>query len=114
MQAVLGRLGGAGSEPPSSSELGAELGADVGPILRFLERRGDVVQVEADRYYGVEQFRSLLDKLRRSMAGGAEFSPSQLRDSLELSRKFLIPFLEYCDRTGYTARSATGRSWRGG
>ena len=111
---VLARLASAGAEPPSEPELAAEVKAEVGAILRFLERRGDVVQVESDRYYAADQLKLLLDKLRRSMPGGAEFSPSEIRDSLELSRKFLIPFLEYCDRAGYTARTATGRCWRAG
>jgi hypothetical protein len=36
-----------------------------------------------------------------------------LRDVLGISRKFLIPFLEYCDAAGYTVRSGSGRAWRG-
>ena len=88
-------------------------GVDSTAIVRFLERRGDVVQVEPDRYYAAGQLKFLLDRLRSSMAGGAEFSPSQIRDALDLSRKFLIPFLEYCDRAGYTNRTVTGRVWRG-
>jgi selenocysteine-specific elongation factor len=107
------RLDSAGSEPPTESELATELGDDVGPILRFLERKADVVQVEPDRYYAAGQLKHLLNRLRQSMPDGAELSPAQIRDSLELSRKFLIPFLEYCDRAGYTNRGVTGRVWRG-
>jgi hypothetical protein len=47
------------------------------------------------------------------MAVGREYSPAELRELLGLSRKFLIPFLEYCDRVGYTVRGVTGRLWRG-
>jgi selenocysteine-specific elongation factor len=113
IDAVLARLTSAGSEPPNESELASELHSEVVAVLRYLERRGDVVQVESDRYYAAEQLKLLLEKLKASMPVGAEFSPSQIRDSLELSRKFLIPFLEYCDRVGYTTRTATGRCWRG-
>ena len=112
MQAIMGRLVSAGVEPPSDAELASEFGDDVASVLRFLERRGNVVQVEPERHYAADQLKLLLDKLRRSMADGAELSPSQIRDSLDLSRKFLIPFLEYCDREGYTNRTVTGRIWR--
>jgi selenocysteine-specific elongation factor len=113
MASIKNRLESAGAEPPNEGELIAEFGPESAAVIRYLERQGDVVQVEPDRYYATGQLNLLLDRLRRSMAAGAEFSPSQIRDSLDLSRKFLIPFLEYCDRAGYTNRTVTGRVWRG-
>ena len=56
---------------------------------------------------------SLVARLRDGMQPGREYSPAELRDLLGFSRKFLIPFLEYCDRHGITARTATGRVWHG-
>jgi selenocysteine-specific elongation factor len=112
IEMLLSILRNAGAEPPTVAELNTALGGDVSTVIRYLERRGDVVQVEADRYYAADQLKLLLERLRLSLPNGAEFSPSEIRNSLELSRKFLIPFLEYCDRVGYTNRSATGRSWR--
>jgi hypothetical protein len=55
----------------------------------------------------------VIDQLRVIMSGGAELGPSELREKLGLSRKFLIPLLEYCDRIGYTNRGAVGRVWHG-
>ena len=46
------------------------------------------------------------------MEGENERNPSQLREALGLSRKYLIPLLEYCDRVGHTTRSGAGRVWR--
>jgi selenocysteine-specific elongation factor len=109
----MSRLAAAGAEPPSVEELSGELGRDVTPVLRFLERRGDVVQVEQNRYYASSALKQLIDRLRLTMAGGAELSPSELREAIGLSRKFLIPLLEYSDRVGYTNRGLTGRVWRG-
>ena len=51
----------------------------------------------------------MVDAMRNGLERGREYSPSELRDVLGLSRKFLIPFLEYCDRTGITDRRAQGR-----
>jgi selenocysteine-specific elongation SelB-like protein len=43
------------------------------------------------------------------MTEGREYSPAELREMLGLSRKYLIPFLEFCDRKRITERRATGR-----
>jgi selenocysteine-specific elongation factor len=110
---ILARLNAAGAEPPSVEELARELGQDPGPVLRFLERRGDVVQVEQTRYYAADSLKLVIDRLRTAMSGGAEVGPSELREKLALSRKFLIPLLEYCDRVGYTKRNSAGRVWHG-
>jgi selenocysteine-specific elongation factor len=113
LEAIASQLERSGIEPPSVGELSATLGADAGELLRFLERRGDVVQVEQDRYYTRVHLGSLVERLKARMAGGAEIGPSELREALGLSRKYLIPFLEYCDRVGYTSRHTGGRVWRG-
>jgi selenocysteine-specific elongation factor len=107
------RLASTGAEPPSADEMAAELGTSVLAVLRFLERQGDVVQVEEGRYYDATQLTLLVNRLKEALGGGRMASPSELREELGLSRKFLIPFLEYCDRLGYTNRGATGRVWRG-
>ena len=110
---LVSRLIGAGAEPPSVEELSAGFGRDLGPVLKFLERRGDVVQVEQNRYYAAANLKEIIARLRAIMGNGAEVGPSELREKLGLSRKFLIPVLEYCDRAGYTTRSTGGRIWHG-
>ena len=110
---VLGVLKDSGSEPPSAEELAGTLGAGVDAVLRFLERGGGIVQVEPGRYYTAPNLELLVGRLRAVMEGKGEVSPSVIRDGLGLSRKYLIPFLEYCDRVGYTIRHPEGRVWRG-
>ena len=102
-------LQSAGPEPPSLSELGSAHGPSVAPLLRMLEREGTVVPVESDRYYAKDALESLVIRLRDGMRPGREYSPSELRDVIGLSRKYLIPFLEYCDRSGITERRPAGR-----
>jgi selenocysteine-specific elongation factor len=111
---ILSSLTAAGVEPPTSVELAAQLGAPVDALLRFLERRGDVVQTEEGRYYTVANLGLLVDRLRAVLTTNVAATPAELRDSLGVSRKYLIPFLEYCDRAGYTNRHPTGRVWRPG
>lgn len=111
---ILATLAAAGVEPPTSAELAASLGTAVEGLLRFLERRGDVVQTEEGRYYTVDNLKQLVERLRGVMTTNAAATPAEIRDGLGLSRKYLIPFLEYCDRAGYTNRQSGGRVWRPG
>jgi selenocysteine-specific elongation factor len=103
----------AGPEPPSVTELAAAHGPAVGTLMRLLEREGRVVPVDSDRFYETEALASLVTRLRGGMMPDRAYSPSELRDVLGLSRKFLIPFLEYCDRRGITERHQTGRVLHG-
>jgi selenocysteine-specific elongation factor len=103
----------AGREPPSVGELAASgLGQSaeaVASLLRLLERRGVTQQVETDRYYSVATISGLTQALRSGMAPGRAYSPAELREFLGVSRKYLIPLLEYFDRIGVTERRAAGR-----
>ena len=104
------RLALSGNEPPSVLELrGEREGNDPVPLLRILEREGLVVQVEPDRYYAVDVVTELVRRLRSGMIGGRPYSPGELRELLGTSRKYLIPFLEYCDRQRITERGISGR-----
>ena len=110
---ILEHLDRAGAEPPSTTELESEIGRPLSPVLHFLERRGDIVQVEQIRYYRSNHLASVLDRIRAVMEHENDVTPATLRDRVGLSRKFLIPILEYCDRAGLTVRGANGRVWRG-
>ena len=108
---VAADLAAAGAEPPSVSELVARHGSDVPALLRNLEREGRVLMVEGDRWYDAAAVRRLVDALRTAPGDGVH-APAELRDLLGLSRKYLIPFLEYCDRVGVTERHTDGRRIR--
>ncbi len=96
--------------PPSVAELEAQFRGPVGLLLRRLEREGMLERISDDRYYAREASARMVEKLRSSMDPGRIYSPSELRAVLGVSRKYLIPFLEYCDRNGITRRQAAGRS----
>jgi selenocysteine-specific elongation factor len=110
---LLGVIEAAGHEPPSVGELQDRFGPQTPALLRHLEREQRVVQVEDNRYYTPDAVRELLRRLEGGMADKGELAPTDLREVLGFSRKYLIPFLEYCDRRGYTARQGNGRIWRG-
>ena len=110
--AMIAALEHAGIEPPSLDELAASLGASSEGVLelaRWLAREGSVIAVEPDRYFARAAVYGLHVRMADGMADGKEYSPGELRDLLGFTRKFLIPFLEYCDREGYTIRGELGR-----
>jgi selenocysteine-specific elongation factor len=96
-------------EPPSVSELVSRYGSSVPALLRLLERQGRIVQVETDRYYDRSVLEEMIVRLKGALVPGKTYVPAQLRDILGFSRKYLIPFLEFCDRSGLTERRGDGR-----
>jgi selenocysteine-specific elongation factor len=108
-QRILAGIQAADAEPPDVDALAEEHKRDPVPFLKLLEREGQLVAVEPGRYYAAGVVDRLVTRLRGGMTENREYSPSELRDVLGLSRKYLIPFLEYCDRKRITERRATGR-----
>lgn len=99
-------------EPPSVAELEAKFGSNTGPLLRRLEREGQIERVSDDRYYGREPLARMVEMLRSTLVPGRTYSPVELKEVLGVSRKYLIPFLEFCDRKGITERGSEGRRVR--
>lgn len=97
------------SEPPAVSELVDVFGKKVEDVLHYLERNGEVVKVSEDRYYSPDAVAQMVGKLRSALEPGRTYSPAELREVLGVSRKYLIPFLEFCDVKGVTSRNAAGR-----
>jgi len=109
---VLERLRAAGVEPPSLTELKTEFGSEVIPLLKLLEQDGLVVAVALEWWFAREAVVELLRRLRGSVRVGERYTPSDLREGMGLTRKWLIPFLEWCDRRGLARRVESGRIFR--
>jgi selenocysteine-specific elongation factor len=102
----------AGLEPPTLAELERQTGRrDVSAILRLAAQTGKVEAVERERYYA----RPALDRFAATLADiGREslISPGALRDRLGISRKYMIPLLEWADAKGITERVGDARRLR--
>ena len=96
---------------PTLAELEREYpGAPTRALLVHLVREGDVEQVDQERFASkraLEDFRTALEAALREMGSA---TPAQLRDRFGLTRKFLIPLLEWADRRGITRRSGDART----
>jgi len=107
---LLGSLTAAGTEGRTLQELDEVVrDGSAREIIEYYVRQGTAIRVGEDRYYE----RNVLDGLaRRALAEiqrveGA--TPAQLRDHLQLSRKYLIPLLEWLDLKGFTLRAGDAR-----
>ena len=81
-------------------------------MLTRLERAGKIDRVAQDRYYSSAAVDGMLERMRTTLEPGRAYSPAELRAVLGVSRKYLIPFLEFCDRRGVTERTGEGRMVR--
>ncbi len=101
---ALDRLELAGLMPPSVPELERELGVTgLLQTLRFAAQERRAVAVESDRYFSPRALDRFVATLRE-LSVNAPITPPMLRDRLGLSRKYLIPLLEWSDRAGVTRR----------
>jgi selenocysteine-specific elongation factor len=109
---VVGILLDAYLTPPSIPELEQSTGRrDLLPLLRLAAASGRVEAVERDRYYtreALEQFTGVLKDLGEK----GSIIPAQVRDRLGISRKYLIPLLEWADWRGITVRVGEARKLR--
>lgn len=109
LEQLVARVRTAGLEAPTVAELERETGRrDVLVLLRAAEGRGDVVAVARDHFFAPEavaRFRGALLEVGRA----GEIAPAALRDLLGVSRKYLIPLLEWADRQRLTVREGDAR-----
>ncbi|MFL5402278.1 MAG: SelB C-terminal domain-containing protein, partial [Gemmatimonadales bacterium] len=109
---IVGILLDAQLSPPSVPELERSTGRpDLLPLLRLAAAGGRIEAVERDRYYtreALDKFTGVLHELGQQ----GSIVPAQIRDRLGISRKFLIPLLEWADARGITLRVGEGRELR--
>jgi selenocysteine-specific elongation factor len=106
---IAAELREAGREPPSTAELVTRHGDGVPALLRLLEREGRVIQVEEERFYDAGVVRDIVESLRAGTKAGRAYAPTELREWIGNSRKYLMPLLGYLDRVGVTERHEAGR-----
>jgi selenocysteine-specific elongation factor len=104
LERIVAILNEAGLTPPTVAELEQATGlTGILGALRFGAKDGRVIAVETDRYFYPTHLNRFLDTLRELGAQGT-LTPPAIRDRTGLSRKYLIPLLEYADRVGVTRR----------
>lgn len=99
-------------QPPSKSEMAAELNIDpkqLSDILGILSKEGRVVRINESLYLSASSFQDMLSLLKDFFSGKQEITVAEFRDMIGTSRKFALPFLEYLDANNITLRTGDVR-----
>jgi len=78
-------------------------------IAEFLVREGTAIRVGSDRYYDRLQLEGAARKVLGAIRSNGQVTPSEVRDVLGLTRKYLIPILGWMDSVGLTVRVGDAR-----
>jgi selenocysteine-specific elongation factor len=101
---------------PFLDEMAAALRADapaLKAVLALLAQRGDLARVKDDYFLDPAAHADLLARVDGFFAKKTEMAMSDFRDLTGVTRKWMIPLLEYLDRTGVTLRKGEVRIRRG-
>lgn len=112
---ILRELESGGKEPPFLSEICAALKIPEKPALEhlaLLAAQGEVVKVKSDIFYRPEPLGAIEGLLTTYLREHGEISPAEFREITALSRKFMIPVLEYFDSRKVTIRLGDKRVLR--
>ena len=94
-------------EPPAVAEVVVELGVtdhDLRPILDLAVARGQIRHLGATLYLHADHERALRRRIIEALNGSEGLTVSQVRQLLDTTRKYAVPFCEYLDRAGITRR----------
>ncbi len=113
---ILSILSGEPLSPPDLGKLAAQLDSGKGKILELLsalQKKGDVVKIDENIWMISEGARIAREKVEGFLREREMATASELRELLNISRKYAIPILEYLDRVGVTYRKGDYRYLKG-
>jgi len=104
------RLADARWQVPTVAELEREFpGFPVRALLSHFARNGTAEPIDAERYAAKGALADFRVALEAALAELGSATPAELRDRFGLTRKYLIPLLEWADRRGVTRRAGDAR-----
>lgn len=108
----LGQLDSGGLAPPLLDELDEEMRTDPAflPILRGLESDGRIVRIADGFMASGEAVRAAVADVREALGGSGDLGPGDFREVLGVTRKHLMPILEWMDRERVSVREGDRRS----
>jgi selenocysteine-specific elongation factor len=101
--------------PPGLKELSTETGKkekDLRDILNRLSFEGKVVKIKGDMYFHHDAIDDLKQKAIAYLTVKKEMTPSDFKSVVDVSRKYMIPLLEYLDEIKLTIRTGDKRILR--
>jgi len=112
---IVGAYEQGGVTPPNLKDVLGPLGMDfkqASPVFRLLQDQGQIVRVKDDMYYHGVALDSIKTKIVGFFEDHQEMSAPDFKELTGLSRKYLIPVLEYFDKEKLTVRVGDVRHFR--
>jgi selenocysteine-specific elongation factor len=89
-------------DPPARKEI--EVDRNVQQVLRYLIEAGEIIEVSPDVVLLRENLERMKDAVADFISRNGPATVSELRQSLQSSRRIMVPLLERLDREGVTRR----------
>ena len=112
---LLGTYRSSGLTPPYFKALCEELEYDfkgARDVLNLLVEDGEVVKVKEDLYFATGTVEELKGRLVEFLLENGEITTPQFKDMTQVSRKYVIPLIEYFDTRNVTIRVGDTRQLR--
>jgi selenocysteine-specific elongation factor len=91
-------------EPGSFANLAGGNAANLGDLFDVCVAEGHLAKVTNEIYLHADADVDMRRLVTEKLAGGNKLTVAEIRDLLETSRKYAVPFCEYLDRVGITRR----------
>ena len=104
VESIESRYRESGVNPPLISDLEAEFGPIAKDVTAFLLKQGELVKVDIDLLFHKQAMTDAQSVLREYLAQHQQLTVAEFRDLIGSSRKYVVPMLEFFDRTKVTKR----------
>jgi selenocysteine-specific elongation factor len=107
LQELIGMYRTAGIAAPSVADCQKQTGKKqptVAQLLALATADGDLVEIAPGSYLHRDVDSEIQGSLRSELADGQGATLSRIREILETTRKYAVPYCEYLDRIGFTRR----------
>jgi selenocysteine-specific elongation factor len=105
----------AGLTPPSMKEIMekfAQHGPQCSHVMSVMIKEGLLIKVNEDLCFHVEAIQTLRENYKKLLLREGKATPASFKELTGLSRKFIIPLMEYFDMTKLTVRAGEHRILR--
>jgi selenocysteine-specific elongation factor len=105
----------AGLTPPLIKELMEKYAGQKGlaeSVINVMLKEGSLVKINEDLYFHKEVLNKLREDYKNLLTRDGKATPASMKELTGLSRKFIIPLMEYFDLTKLTIRAGDHRILR--
>ena len=104
-----------GLAPPTAREVlekYADRKKEIASLIQVMTREGDLVRISEDLNFHRDALARLREEYRQLLVRDGKATPASFKELTGLSRKFIIPLMEYFDLTKLTMRAGEHRILR--